>query len=714
MPEVRGRLFWPKAEGEAKQAETDPRPFLYSTKLTLHTTFARRQRTTAAKEPWSPGFDLAPLERQSRFPSALILEDAVLGTAPADTMSTTFEHLHGQFPRYYDLLGISKEAPITDIQRAYRKAQLNHHPDRVGNRPEKLEHCKTLNRAKDVLCDPATRSEYDRQLLQELQRLAELRNQTKASQTSGTNNTKPRAKPSHAGQRPPNRARSQKSANSARPHEPNHSQPRPQAASNPQFKTRFKCQTKPRVKPQYNDHNHPQSPDKPTSQPRKRRRARHNTWRGWKNVDRNFHPNQHDQTPGRTSQSTSSSQGTDSDSTRAQGPQSHSHHAQPAPAAARSPPPQGFSYITSCPCCGAALCPGASFAGRLASTSIPCMAGVWFQNTVDTAFEAVNNKHPGLLRRPTYSSLNLRARLASCTGDPEKCPQHFHGTSIPHQESPVDGNRDYIPSGWVTAYDHFAPPASMYPNQSGHADIRPMSQGWMAARWKCFYLTDEHSRAVNLAEHVCQLALFVQQCMAHLDNIFTERFGPVFNITPSLATLASAALLVQQIMRWCAASYKSIKNNIDLAVVLPASAAIPIFRSSSEQLDILISALVQIVIQVGSTIDLTSTAAPPQLTATLLKVAGVLEQIALLPPDIIQGLFYVFSQYRTGITLLTWTPVVQQYDVKPMQFLPPQTEITNRLDHCSRTWCLDESWIFGQWAQEHEKFNAEYRGGGLS
>jgi hypothetical protein len=66
-----------------------------------------------------------------------------------------------QSPDYYATLGISPDATITQIKRAYRKLARQHHPDRNPGDPCAANRFQAVTMAYEVLTDPARRAVYD-------------------------------------------------------------------------------------------------------------------------------------------------------------------------------------------------------------------------------------------------------------------------------------------------------------------------------------------------------------------------------------------------------------------------------------------------------------------------------------------------------------------------------------------------------------------------
>jgi molecular chaperone DnaJ len=62
---------------------------------------------------------------------------------------------------YYEILGISRNAPADEIKKAYRKLALQYHPDRNPNNKESEEKFKEAAEAYEVLSDSDKRHRYD-------------------------------------------------------------------------------------------------------------------------------------------------------------------------------------------------------------------------------------------------------------------------------------------------------------------------------------------------------------------------------------------------------------------------------------------------------------------------------------------------------------------------------------------------------------------------
>lgn len=62
---------------------------------------------------------------------------------------------------YYKILGVSENASLDDIKKAYRKLAKEHHPDAKGGDKRSEERFKNISEAYAVLKDPKRRQEYD-------------------------------------------------------------------------------------------------------------------------------------------------------------------------------------------------------------------------------------------------------------------------------------------------------------------------------------------------------------------------------------------------------------------------------------------------------------------------------------------------------------------------------------------------------------------------
>ncbi len=63
---------------------------------------------------------------------------------------------------YYDVLGVSKDAPQEQIKQAYRKLAMKYHPDMNKDNPKEAEEkFKEVSEAYEVLADPEKKARYD-------------------------------------------------------------------------------------------------------------------------------------------------------------------------------------------------------------------------------------------------------------------------------------------------------------------------------------------------------------------------------------------------------------------------------------------------------------------------------------------------------------------------------------------------------------------------
>src|ERR1700692_3025327 len=58
---------------------------------------------------------------------------------------------------YYEILGVSKSASADEVKKSFRRAAVEHHPDRGGDEAK----FKEINEAYEVLKDPDKRRRYD-------------------------------------------------------------------------------------------------------------------------------------------------------------------------------------------------------------------------------------------------------------------------------------------------------------------------------------------------------------------------------------------------------------------------------------------------------------------------------------------------------------------------------------------------------------------------
>ena len=73
---------------------------------------------------------------------------------------------------YYEILGVSRQADAAEMKSAFRKAAMQHHPDKGGD-PHLFD---AIQKAYSALSDPSKRMEYDASLkrrpVQDLKKLS--------------------------------------------------------------------------------------------------------------------------------------------------------------------------------------------------------------------------------------------------------------------------------------------------------------------------------------------------------------------------------------------------------------------------------------------------------------------------------------------------------------------------------------------------------------
>ncbi len=62
---------------------------------------------------------------------------------------------------YYDILGVSKNASVNDIKKAYRKLARKYHPDLNPGDKASEQKFKEINEAHETLKDPEKKKQYD-------------------------------------------------------------------------------------------------------------------------------------------------------------------------------------------------------------------------------------------------------------------------------------------------------------------------------------------------------------------------------------------------------------------------------------------------------------------------------------------------------------------------------------------------------------------------
>ncbi|MBX3655344.1 MAG: J domain-containing protein [Ramlibacter sp.] len=69
--------------------------------------------------------------------------------------------MQASVPSYYDILQVARDAPADDVRAAYRRLAQRYHPDKSPDNSHAPRVMANLNKAYEVLSDPAQREEHD-------------------------------------------------------------------------------------------------------------------------------------------------------------------------------------------------------------------------------------------------------------------------------------------------------------------------------------------------------------------------------------------------------------------------------------------------------------------------------------------------------------------------------------------------------------------------